>query len=613
MKQTLALSAALLTAAASLTACSADAPLSPADLAPLPSAEVAAPRAEAIPGQYIVQLKDGVLDVRSVAAAFAREHGGNVGFVYSNALKGFSVKLPEGIAAQAIAALSRSPLVQRIEQDQVMRVVNSDVETGATWGIDRIDQADRPLSTTYVYNASGVGVTVYIIDTGIRKTHAEIAGRAFTGIDEITSGGTANDCNGHGTHVSGTVGGTTYGVAKDVRLVAVRVLDCNGSGTTSGVVAGVDWVTGDKNAHPSQPSAANMSLGGGASQTLDDAVRRGIAAGVTFALAAGNGDILGNPLNACNSSPARTAEALTVGATNSSDVEASWSNYGTCVDILAPGVSITSSWATSDIATNTISGTSMATPHVAGAAALFLPTNPTATPAEVAAALLGNASVGKITLKAVSVSNGTPNKLLYTGFIFEGPPPPPPAPPAAPSGLTASLAGASSASLAWTDNSDNELTFDVERCSGTDCSDFAKIGTAAANTTTYTDAGLAGASTFNYRVRAVNAGGASDYTNTASVTTPADAPPVAKYSWSCSADGRTCDFDGRASTDDSGVTAWNWNFGDAATATGSTARRRFSRNGTFDVTLTVSDAASQTHAVTCAVTTGKGRTGTCNM
>ena len=241
----------------------------------------------------------------------------------------------------------------------------------------------------------------YIIDTGIRSTHSDFGGRATSGYDAI-DGGSADDCNGHGTHVAGTVGGTTYGVAKGVSLVAVRVLDCGGSGTTSGVIAGVNWVTSNHGA--GQPAVANMSLGGGASSALDTAVSNSIADGVTYALAAGNSNA-----NACNSSPARTPNAITVGATTSSDARASFSNYGTCVDIFAPGSSITSAWYTSNTATNTISGTSMASPHVAGAAAVYLEANPSATPAQVASALIAAATTGKVT----SPGTGSPNRLLY--------------------------------------------------------------------------------------------------------------------------------------------------------------------------------------------------------
>jgi subtilisin family serine protease len=220
-------------------------------------------------------------------------------------------------------------------------------------------------------------VKAYVIDTGIRFSHTQFGGRAVTGYDAI-DGGSADDCNGHGTHVAGTIGGSTYGVAKSVQLVGVRVLNCSGSGSTSGVIAGVDWVTGNHAA--GQAAVANMSLGGGASSALDSAVQRSINDGVSYAVAAGNGDFLGRQQNACNYSPARVAAAMTISATDSSDRKASWANYGSCVDWFAPGVSITSAWHSSITATRTISGTSMATPHTAGVAALYLQSNPSASP-----------------------------------------------------------------------------------------------------------------------------------------------------------------------------------------------------------------------------------------
>jgi subtilisin family serine protease len=352
---------------------------------------------------YIVTLRPATGDSHGIAADAARRFGGSVGHVYSWALSGFAITIPDGLAAR----LAADPRVLAIEADGV---VTADVtQTGATWGLDRIDQRFRPLDGSYTATNTGAGVTAYIIDTGIRVTHSEFGGRAVPGYDAVTSGGTANDCNGHGTHVAGTVGGSTYGVADGVSLVAVRVLDCNGSGTTSGVIAGIDWVSGN---HTSGPAVANMSLGGSASTALDTAVRNSIADGVAYAVAAGNGNRGGVAQDACKSSPARVPDAMTISATDSNDRKASWANYGTCVDWFAPGVSITSSWNSSDLATNTISGTSMATPHTTGVAALYLESNPSASPQQVRDALYNNATPGVVS----SAGNGTPNRLLFESY-----------------------------------------------------------------------------------------------------------------------------------------------------------------------------------------------------
>ena len=402
--------------AAALVAACSDAPQPAApDLGSTTPAFSARDAGEAIPDAYIVVFRAGVADPPGLARRLAADHGAAVTHVYEHALKGFAFRG----SAQAAEALSRNPNVEFVEADQVMTAIAT--QTNATWGIDRIDQRDLPLSTTYTYGNTGSGVTAYILDTGILFGHSDFGGRASPGFDAVGTNGV--DCNGHGTHVAGTVGGTTWGVAKGVALVAVRVLNCQGSGTTTGVIAGVDWVTGNHQA--GAPAVANMSLGGGASSALDQAVANSIADGVTYALAAGNGDFLGRPLDACTQSPARTPAALTVGATTKTDTESSFSNYGSCVDILAPGSGITSAWYTSTTATNTISGTSMATPHVAGAAALYLSANPSATPAAVATALVNGASSGKIALHSRSVSGGTPNRLLFMGDGGSVEPPPP--------------------------------------------------------------------------------------------------------------------------------------------------------------------------------------------
>jgi subtilisin family serine protease len=344
---------------------------------------------------YIVVLRPGGPAPAEAANQIAGALGGTVGFVYQHAIRGFSIRIP----AAAVEGLRRNPLVESIEPDGV--VTASATQSNATWGLDRSDQRDLPLNSSYSYNADGTGVRAYIIDTGIRPDHVDFGGRVSGGYTAISDGRGTGDCNGHGTHVAGTTGGSTWGIAKNVALIPVRVLNCQGSGTTSGVIAGVDWVT----ANHVKPAVANMSLGGSASSTLDNAVNNSIAAGVTYVVAAGNSNA-----DACNYSPARAAAAITVGATTSSDAKASYSNFGTCLDLFAPGSSITSAWYTSTTATNTISGTSMASPHVAGAAALYLQGDPSASPSTVTSAITSNATTGKVT----SAGTGSPNLLLYT-------------------------------------------------------------------------------------------------------------------------------------------------------------------------------------------------------
>lgn len=356
------------------------------------------------PEGFIVVLHDSVRDPGAVAREHAAQFGAQVSYVYEHALKGYAAQMAPG----RTAALAGDARVAYVERDGQMNI--SATETGATWGLDRIDQRTLPVSTTYSYTNTGAGVTAYIIDTGIRLSHSDFGGRAVTGYDAVTAGGNAADCNGHGTHVAGTVGGMTHGVAKGAALVAVRVLNCNGSGTTSGVIAGIDWVTGNHQARQ-QPAVANMSLGGGASSSLDAAVRNSIAGGVSYAVAAGNGNIVGIQQDACKSSPARVAEAMTISASDATDRKASWANYGNCVDWFAPGVSITSAWYTSDSANNTISGTSMATPHTTGVAALYLQSNPGATPQQVRDALYANT-----TKNIVTSSRTANNHLLYTNY-----------------------------------------------------------------------------------------------------------------------------------------------------------------------------------------------------
>ncbi|OEV31048.1 serine protease [Streptomyces nanshensis] len=368
---------------------------------PSPADVKLAPTGTEIPGSWIVTLKDGTRSTGSVADELTPGKG-RPAHVYDDVLNGFSAKMTEAQARK----LATDPRVALVEQDSKITV--SDTQQDATWGIDRIDQRDLPLDSTYTYNTTASGVNIYVIDTGVRTSHSEFGGRASIGTDTVGDGQNGNDCNGHGTHVAGTTAGTTYGVAKEASVVGVRVLDCNGSGTVSGVVAGVDWVT----ANAAKPAVANMSLGGSASDTLDNAVRNSISSGVSYALAAGNGDFLGFPQDACTASPARVTEAITVGATDNADARASFSNYGTCVDLFAPGVDVTSAWIDDDSATSTISGTSMASPHTAGVAALYLADHPDASPSEVRDALVNNATNDKVQ----DPMTGSPNKLLHSLF-----------------------------------------------------------------------------------------------------------------------------------------------------------------------------------------------------
>ena len=403
-----------------------------AALAQSPAAPLGAGAAGEIKGQYIVVLQSGTGAAASDRVERrARGRGGRVDRQYRRALNGFTAKLSDA----ALADVRSDPDVAYVEPDTVLSL--NAAQTGATWGLDRIDQPALPLDGTYSYTPAGTGVSAYVIDTGIRTTHTEFGGRAVSGFDAI-DGGAADDCNGHGTHVAGTVGGATYGVAKAVRLVGVRVLDCAGSGSTSGVIAGIDWVT---NAHVAgEPAVANMSLGGSASTALDQAVKNSIADGVTYSVAAGNDNV-----DACGDSPGRTPEALTVGSTMSTDARSSFSNFGTCLDLFAPGSSITSAGYASDTATATMSGTSMAAPHVAGVAALYLTGSPQASPATVGSALVTGSTTGKVT----SPGTGSPNQLLYS-LVGAAPPPPPPPPPPTGCGLAESYSG----SLSGTNDAD---------------------------------------------------------------------------------------------------------------------------------------------------------------
>ena len=381
-----ALASALTTAGAVQASTSEDAPR-----AAVRGAESAA----AVDGSYVVVLKDDRVNAaKGTTSAIASAYDAKVRRTFSTGLHGFSA----GMSKDQAERLAADPRVSFVQQNQRFTAD----QDNATWGLDRTDQRDLPLDTTYTAPNTGSAVTAYVIDTGIDAAHGDFGGRASVGTDTVGDGQNGVDCHGHGSHVGGTIAGTTWGLAKQAKVVGVRVLDCAGGGTTETVVAGIDWVA----ANATKPAVANMSLGGPADTAIDAALKRATDAGVTFAVAAGN-----SGADACTASPAREPSAITVGATDDRDARASFSNFGSCVDVFAPGVGIESVAAGSGTGSTSMSGTSMASPHVAGAAVLYLNDHPAATPAEVATALTGNATAGKVT----NPGAGSPNKLLFVG------------------------------------------------------------------------------------------------------------------------------------------------------------------------------------------------------
>ncbi|MFI6782387.1 S8 family peptidase [Micromonospora sp. NPDC050276] len=449
----------------------------------------AAGGATAVPDSYIVVLKDSAVArdrVGDTAKRLSGRHGGTVARTYGAALRGFEVK----VNASAAARIAADPAVAYVEQNHTVSIAGTQTNP-PSWGLDRIDQRNLPLNSSYTYPNTASNIRAYVIDTGVLYGHNDFGGRAVSGFDAV-DGGSADDCNGHGTHVAGTVGGSAYGVAKGVQIVGVRVLNCQGSGTNAQVVAGIDWVT----ANAVRPAVANMSLGGGANSSIDTAVTNSINSGITYAVAAGNGNALGVRQNACNYSPARVASAITVGATQNNDAAASFSNFGTCVDILAPGVNITSAWYTSSSATNTISGTSMASPHVAGAAALVLSANPSWTPQQVRDYLVNNSTPNVVS----NVGTGTPNQLLY---VVNGTPPA------------------------------NDFSVSVSPTSGSTApggSVTATVGTAttagSAQSVSLSASGLPSGATASFSPSTVTSGGSSTLTIATSASTPAGSYPV---------------------------------------------------------------------------------------
>ncbi|MFW6576609.1 S8 family peptidase [Acinetobacter baumannii] len=351
-----------------------------------------------IKNQYIVILNKDAGPSKDFAQNIAKQHAGKVLQSYDTVLKGFAIYLPDTAGAAFIEAMKKNPHVLSVESDTIVNI-DATTQSNPDWGLDRIDQKALPLNSTYSYLQTGSGTTAYIVDTGILSSHQEFSGRVLSGYTAISDGNGTTDCNGHGTHVAGTVGGTTYGVAKSVNLVPIRILGCDGSGASSNVIAGLDWIL--KNGK--KPAIVNMSLGGATSSSLDSAVENLYNNGYIMVVAAGNSNT-----DACTSSPARVSKAITVAATDNTDTRASYSNYGSCVDIFAPGSQINSSWIGSNTATKILNGTSMATPHVAGVVAEMLQSTPTASPQTISTNLLNQASSN-----VVKNPSGSPNRLLY--------------------------------------------------------------------------------------------------------------------------------------------------------------------------------------------------------
>ena len=516
----------------------------------------------AVPNRYIITLRPGSRDIQSEAARMSKDHRGRVTAVYESALRGFAVEMQPSDIAQ----LRKDPDVAAVEPDQVVSISGTQ-SPAPSWGLDRIDQRNLPLSHSYTVGPNGSGVHVYIIDTGILRTHVDFGGRAVFGFDAIQDGNGMTDCHGHGTHVAGTVGGSTFGVAKAVRLHAVRVLDCTGSGLTSQVIAGINWVTSNR----IKPAVANMSLGGGFSQALNTAVANSIKAGVSYAIAAGNSN-----LDACTVSPASTPAAITVAASDSNDQRASFSNLGTCVDIFGPGVAITSDWNASNTATMVLSGTSMATPHVAGVIALYLQTHPTATPANVRYAIASTATTGLIGNAGI----GTPNLLLFTGLFGTTPGN---LPPLAKFDFTCTALGCDFDARSSQDDhgvvSQSWAFGDATNGSGLQPHhDYAAGGSFTARLTVQDASGLTSSLTKTFTLPA--AGGR------------AGNPPVANFTAFPS--GGTVDYDASSSTDDVGIGSYKWNFGDGKSGSGKLVTHVYSApNQFYTVTLTVFDLAGQ--------------------
>lgn len=520
----------------------------------------------AIPDQHIVLFAKGTADAPGLARRLVGEHGGELKFAYSSAVQGFAAKL----SARAVEALRRNPQVASIEPDMVVRT--SGVQTSPTWGLDRIDQRSLPLDQAYSYAYTGAGVTAYILDTGIRFDHLEFEGRAFAGTDVISDGRSGGDCHGHGTHVAGTVGGRQWGVAKKVSLVSVRVSDCNGAGTVSGAMAGIDWVVKNRRL----PAVANISLGAAKHDGFNDAIRGLIAAGVQVAIAAGNSNA-----DACTVSPASTTEAVTVGAAGTEHMNdrQTFSNWGSCLDVFAPGSLIVSASHLDATSSTVKSGTSMAAPHAAGVMALWLHENPALTPAQLQQMIVTNAAQHTV-LDAKSANAHMLHSLRGTSV--------PAAPPSA--SFSATCSGLS-------------CVFDASASVGSGAS-IARYDWVFGDSTTASGAvasrAYAAAGSYQVTLRVTDTQGVSSHTVQTVAVSSANQPPTANFAATCQQ--LACTFTDRSADADGSVVAWSWALGDGTSATARNPSRSFAAPGTYLVRLMVTDNGGATSTVSQSIT-----------